>query len=303
MKILINLFYRKKTHGGPMKTIKYLLTAILMVSTGLSAMEPAQELKPNTLEAHLLQKVNVPNENGELQTFRLPIAVANQIAEDANFVQEQNARKQQRLHVEEVEADYKKRSKYTYRPFIAGTASIPMLAAALLAQNGKYWLAGSALLTSGLIWYSQEDFDHNCHCTLDCYHYRNKSILGNLFLGFLGSTGGMPISALLYPLVVGLMAKNEYGSKVERKRPTGFLFGIKAGSVPLVPLFAQRLLEGTGHQWVNAGMLATAALASFSGLKDLTAYKRSQFKSLDAFLEGRDTIQLMQDREAARNQA
>lgn len=45
MKILINQVYRKKADGGLMKTIKYLLTAILMVSTGLSAMELVQNLE------------------------------------------------------------------------------------------------------------------------------------------------------------------------------------------------------------------------------------------------------------------
>jgi hypothetical protein len=316
MKILINLFYRKKTHGGRMKSIKYLLTAILMVSTGLSAMDvydPAGDFGRNKVlnfnqstvsakvqfakdvgstEAYLMaQPISVPNEQGQLKNIQLPPNIAQQIGK---YIEAE------KKPVREQEKRYNEFLKHTNRPLHLLLASIPMLAAGLLGQNSKCWLAGSALLTSGLIWYGRADFNHNCHCTFDCYHARNNSIVGNLVLGLTGSCYATIPSALLYPAAVGLIAKAEYGFKSEKS--TGFFFGIKAASVPLVPLFAQRLLEGEGRQWVNAGMLATAAFASYSGFKDLIAYKRSHFKSFEAFLMGRDSMQFEEETRERGNQ-
>ena len=314
MKTIINLFYRKKTHGGRMKSIKYLLTAILMVSTGLSAMDvydPAGDFGRNkalnfnqstvsakvqfaknagSAEAYLMvQPINVPDEQGQLKNIQLPPNVAQQIS---NYIEIE------RQPVRKQENYYNKVSKYTTRPLHLLFASIPMFAAGLLSHNVKCLLTGSAFLTSGLIWYHNADFNH---CTLDCYHYRNNSILLNLILGLAASSGPAVLaSGLLYPAAVGLIAKAEHG--FESEKSTGFLFGIKAASVPLVPLFGQRLLEGEGRQWLNAGMLATAAFASYSGLKDLLAYKRSYFKSFEAFLMGRDSMQFEKLARIARSQ-
>jgi hypothetical protein len=160
MKVLISLFYRKKTHGGRMKSIKYLLTAISMVSTGLSAMEPVQNnaLVPakvqavrdaGSMEADLLGKIQIDTvADKEPVIVQLPPHIAQKIAAYTDLEAAKEERRQKRLKFEKTN----QRIKQDTAPIRVGLGiASGLVAMETLSVVSQYGLSNLDILKSSIV--------------------------------------------------------------------------------------------------------------------------------------------------------
>lgn len=165
-----------------------------------------------------------------------------------------------------------------------GWASMPLFIASGLTNDPKYFLAGYGLIASGLTWF---ELDRNSDSSYSTYA---KITLANALRAIPASVMGLMISPISTGLgAVGLVEDEIKGNTGISHNPA--ILGMKASAAALIPLLAQRLLENTGSQLANGTILAAAALASYSGIKDLIAYNRSKVKTFTAFLYQKELLE------------